>query len=64
MIGYSQRHDEWYRQMIGEMLKVANLSDAERSRLIAMSGRQSFDLYEASGLDGLYQVYADQQVME
>ena len=64
MTGYSERHDAWYQQMIGEMLKFANLSDAERSRLIAMSGRQSFDWYEASGLNGLYQAYADQQVME
>jgi len=64
MTGYSERHDAWYQQMISEMLKFANLTPTERNRLISMSSRQSFDWYEASGIDGLYQVYADQQVME
>ena len=64
MTGYSERHDAWYQQMISEMLKFANLTPTERNRLISMSSRQSFDWYEASGIDEVYQVYADQQVME
>ena len=50
--------------MIGEMLRSADLTEAETSRLRELSQWDSFDQYTASGLDGLYQVYLDQGVME
>ena len=64
MTGYSTRHDEWYRQMIGEMLKFANMTEAQRVRLKRMSDSTGLYRAEANLVDELYQKYADQQVME
>lgn len=64
MVTWSHRHEDFYAAMIAEMLQYAVLTEAERTRLVELSARDALGPEEASGVDGLYQVYLDQSVME
>lgn len=64
MVIWSDIHDEWYPGMISEILQFARLSGTDRTRLLALADQLDFNPMEANFIDGLYQVYLDQSVLD
>ncbi len=64
MVRWSHRFQDFYDAMIAEMLQYAVLTETEKTRLVELAYQDWLGPEEASGVDGLYQVYLDQSVME
>lgn len=61
---YSETHDAWYPDMASEMLRHAGFQDTVNDKLRLITARDGCYPHECRWMDDLYQIYAEQDVIE